>query len=199
MKVYERAKIGRCIAWTGDNFVFEYGDSEVIKFSKLNLFRSFEKAKEHVTADHADAKRIFGKYMLETTVARSLNGRTLALIQPKIIGRPLSSSDLEHESIRLQFTEFMNRYRDAVKAGHAGFDLIGLQGVLTTKMANIFVTPEHKLTFIDVLSLSVHSFYSLFRPFFWIMYSIGYVIQERILYAFQKKSIKYIHHGKNPA
>ncbi len=191
MEEYDRTKIGRCLAWFGDNFVYEYGDSEVIKFSKFNFLLGPEKALAKNIRDQAICKELFGKYYLPTRVARSRDAKWVALIQPKIIGSFLKPIHLEHADIRAQFTEFMGSYKEAQNLGHPTIDLIGGRGALSNTMTNIFITPNKSLIFFDALLFSLKEFPVPFRFLLWPLWALASVLQARTIKIFEKSLKKY--------
>lgn len=191
MEEYDRTKIGKCLAWFGDNFVYEYGDSEVIKFSKFNFLLGPKKALAKNIRDQTFCKELFGKYYLATKVVRSPDRRWVALIQPKIVGSFLKPIHLEHAGVRAQFTEFMHFYKESQNLGHSTIDLIGGRGALSNTMTNIFITPNKSLVFFDALLFSLKEFPVPFRFLLWPLWALASVLQARTVKIFEKHLKKY--------
>lgn len=165
MNSYDRTKIGKLIAWGGEHFVYDYDKDKIIKFSIIEFILGRKKAEEKANQDYSNAKKFFGKYLLETEVVNSPSGRYIALIQPKIVGHYLSKKDLEIGFVWQQFKEIMDGYFKMIKAGNVEVDLIGRPGAFNRCMANIFVTNDNKLLIIEATSIDIKYFFFL-KPFF---------------------------------
>lgn len=189
MGVYDRAKIGRCIAWIGDHFVYEYGPDQVIKFSKLDWFVDPERAARKGTHDYEICKRHFGDYILDTEIARSANGGRIAKIQRKIVGRPLRVSDLRTARVCEQFADILARY-DNFDADQEGLiDLIGQKGLWRGGLSNIFVTPDHRLVIIDATLFGEDRFAAFLRPLMYILLPLGRLLQAYRLQKFRRTMV----------
>ena len=185
METYDKGKIGRCIAWTGDHQVYEYDSAEVIKFSKFDYFLGFEKAKDKSLLDIELCRNFFGRYFLDTRVAISSKENRVALVQLKIVGRYLVPRDLKNETIKNQFIDIMHGYNHLVAAGHSPVDLIGGKGVLIRGMSNIFVTPNDRLYLFDATLLDSKDFPLLCRPFLSALFGLAIHMQTLIIRSFE--------------
>ena len=166
-KFYDKRKIGKLIAWGGDNFVYEYDDGQVIKFSIFSwMLGKHSQAK--VLRDYKICKQFFGDYILETEVVSSKNGRRIALVQPKITGRYLLEKDLADDFIYRQFQEITAVYQLLIKAGYAPIDLVGGRGAIMNRLSNIFVTPKKKLVIIDAMLVEFEGA-GIFSPIFFLL------------------------------
>ncbi|MBI3572142.1 hypothetical protein HY091_01235 [Candidatus Kaiserbacteria bacterium] len=155
MEVFDKEKIGKCIAWGGEHLVYDYGDTQVIKFSLFDLLIGLRLARIKTMHDLTICREFFSDYMLSTTLVSSSDGRRLAKLQPKITGRAIKKSDLQDKRIAQQFKEIIRAHQALVAQGYYGVDLIGGRGVLLARPTNIFLTVTGKLYLIDTLLLSV--------------------------------------------
>jgi hypothetical protein len=106
-EMYDSNKVGKCIAWSGDHYVYEYGQNEVIKFSKFDFFLGKQKALEKSSLDREVCAKYFGTNYLDTKILFSTLNHKVAIIQPKIQGKFLSIEDLSDTLIKEQFQEIM--------------------------------------------------------------------------------------------
>lgn len=188
---YDKTKIGRLVAWKGDHLVYEYNTDKEIKFSKFDFLMGYKKAKDKNIKDYDICKKFFGKYLLETELVTSQNGKRLALIQPKIFGHFLEIRDLQQEIIREQLKEILAGYYAMIKAGNIEIDLVGSGGILCRCMSNIFVTKENKLVIFDATLMDISGFPLLERPFFFLLAKFAKWRQDSNLKAFEKELAKF--------
>ncbi len=183
---YDTSKIGACLAWAGEDFVFTYGDDSVIKFSKFDLITSREKAQKRFIADFGRAKQYFGRYVLDTEMAVSPSIFHIAKIQRRIIeGRPLHMRDMQVETVRLQFKEILASF-DAISSQNVVIDLIGLKGVFFDGFSNIFITPTQDLIIIDVTLLGINRYPWPLRPLMYVPLIVFRAAQEYRLKRFRR-------------
>jgi hypothetical protein len=186
METYDLHKIGKCIAWTGDHSVYEYGKDRVIKFSKFDFFLGREKAKEKSVLDRNVCAKYFGINFLDTQIMLSPTGRKIALVQPKIQGTFLSQEDLDDKLIQHQFKEMMEGYRAMLGAGYPPVDLIGGTGAFVKKMGNIFVTSTRHLYLFDATLLDPKPFPFYCRPFIYSLFMFALKLQNQTIAEFEK-------------
>lgn len=164
MNHYDKNKIGRCISWGGDHFVYEYDKNKVIKFSVIEFIYGKD-GQARSMHDYSIAKKFFGKYLLETNFVKSQSDKYVASIQDKVIGHYLSKKDLIDDRIRQQFQEIMNCYDLLIRHNHPMIDLIGRGGAFRNFMSNIFVTADKSLVIIDATLLEFNGS-GIFKPIF---------------------------------
>ena len=152
METYDPTKIGRRIAWGRSHSVYHYGDSEVIRFPRVERWLKwllhdglvlFDRFKRDISI----CEQYLGDYFLTTRIVQGIEG-TLATIQPYIRGHYLSKRDLQDESIKLQFQDLVKRYESMLAAGYL-VDLIGQGGVLQRRLSNILVLSDDSLKLFD--------------------------------------------------
>ncbi len=149
---YDTKKIGRLIARGSEHIVYEYDSDKVLKYSILHYIIG-AKALARAEWEILTCKKYLGDFVLDTEIGVSNNGRHVAHIQPRIVGRPLMGCDLLDEKIRNDFTELMRRYDLLVHAEGVHVDLMGSDGVLSGGLTNIFVTVHNELRIIDATLL----------------------------------------------
>lgn len=184
METYDRSKIGKCISWIGDHMVYEYGDSSVIKFSKSDfLLGSIKKSAD----DYAICSSYFGKYILETKIVASPNGRYHASIQPKIAGTYLCPSHMADSAIRDQVREILAAYDRMIQDGKGEMDLIGYGGVFKNCFSNILIPDDHALTVIDasIMEMNGHYFNPLRHLFMYVIRPFALARQHRTIKKFR--------------
>jgi hypothetical protein len=165
MQVYDKAKIGRFLAFGGEHFVYEYEDDKVIKFSGLFFLAgknyAFNKAKE----DDYLCTKYFGNFYLATEIAVSQNNKYLAHIQLKIKGEPLQKRHLQDKAVFNQFLRVVKCNRSLEEGEMVSIDLLGRGGILKNNLSNIFVTNENELIIIDGTILSFEGILSYIPKF----------------------------------
>ncbi len=186
MGTYDKAKIGKCISWIGDHFVYEYGDDKVIKFSKFHYLLGKEKSTKKFLSDYAISKKYFGDYILETELLTSPDGKKLAVVQPKIKSHFLTRKDLSYEHIKTQFNEIVSIFDRMIKAEGPYIDLIGHEGVRHRCVGNIFVTPEKRLVIFDVLLFTPKDFSTVHGKILYLIFHSVRWLQSRKLKSFQQ-------------
>ena len=187
MNTYNRDNIGKLISWRGDHFVYEYGEDNVIKFSKFDFLLGFEKAQKIVPEEYTLCKQFFGEYILDSEIVVSDDQKRVALIQRKIVGHCLTRDDLRNEEIRRQFREIAERYSAMVKSGHSEIDLVGHEGVFrifNRCLGNILVTNTGKLVIYDVTSLNMSRFALFIRPLMYCLAKIFLPFQRSTIHRF---------------
>jgi len=183
---YDKKKIGKFIGWGGEHLVFNYGDSQVIKFS-LHVWLAGKKAVEKKQKDYETGRKYFTPYLLPTEILIWAKGKRAAEIQEKISCRFLKLADLKNDLIKKQFTDMMERYERMEKEIGAPFDLLGREGLFKFQpdfLSNVLITPEHKLTLIDFTLLEL-------KPS-WFDWPIWFLIQWA-----KKKQAKILRKFKN--
>jgi len=191
MPTYDKDKIGKMLAWRGDHFVYEYGENEVIKFSKFDYLLGFEKAKEVVPQEYETFKEFFGEYLVSCTVVLSPVGHRVAVIQPRLSGKNLQISDLQSDTVKIQCRDIIERYHRLVAAGHPAIDLMGHEGLFhfwDRCLGNILVTDDGKLRIFDAMSLELKRFAPFTRPFMALLFRLDRVVQKSVIRAFEKAS-----------
>ncbi len=148
MDVYDTEKVGKCIAWSGDHFVYEYDADSVIKFSKIEFVLGHV-GREKALRDYEVCKRYFGENVLPTEFLRFPTAPHMAKRQKKISGHSLTSADLKDGGVRTELQKIATAYHRMVSEGVAPLDLIGGHGIIFERLSNIFVTDDKKLYLID--------------------------------------------------
>ena len=161
---YDTKKIGKLIALGSEHIVYEYGSDKVLKYSILHYIIG-SKALARAEREIVICKKYLGEFLLDTEIGVSSNGRHVAHIQPKIIGRPLMVHDLVNEKVTAEFKELMSRYETLVQAEGVHIDLMGSDGVLSGGLTNIFITKENNLRIIDATLLDARGI-GIAAPFF---------------------------------
>jgi hypothetical protein len=183
---YDEAKVGKCIAWIGEHFVYEYGGDQVIKFSKFDAIVGLECARRRNEMYLKQFRTYLGQYFLTTELALSANGRRLASIQPRITGRRLQRRDLIHAKVRTQCADLLQRYQQMIDNGLPYFDLMGNEGLLYGGLGNVFVTNTGDLLTFDAMTFEVADFPRWIRPFLYTLLAFGRRVQDRRIAQFQK-------------
>ena len=193
MEIYEASKKGRLIAWAGDHFVYAYGKDEVIKFSKFDFFLGYERALKKAVDDYALCKKYFDEFLLDTRIVVSLDTKFVALIQKKISGTHLAARDLRKPDVLRNYRDLVERYHDMTAREHTFLDLIRQKGLWRGVVSNIFVTPDNQLLLFDATLFDVHEFPLWLRPFFFLLFVVGYCAQEITLWRFERHSNRQEH------
>jgi hypothetical protein len=157
MKIYDRNKIGKLIAFGSDHYVFEYENNKVIKFSILFYLlgkKVFKKTKH----DEDLCEKYFGKFLLKTELYISKNGKHLVQIQEKINGKGLEEKNLQNKIVKENFQEFINCYEKFKNETKLEIDLIGIKGIFLSNLSNIFLTEKNELLIIDATILHVEGY-----------------------------------------
>jgi RIO-like serine/threonine protein kinase len=149
---YDTKKIGKLIAWGSEHIVYEYDSDKVLKYSILHYIIG-AKALARAEREIMMCKKYLGEYVLDTEIGVSSNGRHVVHIQRRLSGQPLMVRDLGSEKVREDFKELMERYDALVHAEGVHLDLMGSDGVLSGRLANIFVTDDNELRIIDATLL----------------------------------------------
>lgn len=179
--------IGKLLAYKWDNYVYEYGNEQVIKFSKFFFFMWVKNAYKKAEFDLSTTKKYFWDYMLDTEIISLLQVSKIALVQQKIIGRKMHISDMNNAFLKKQFIDLMNRYEKLKQETAFDLDLIGGESRLWEYMGNIFVIDEKKLLIIDVTLLST-KWFRYMRPLIYILFSIAKYLQEKRITLFMNVS-----------
>jgi hypothetical protein len=148
MERYDRAKVGKLIAWSGDHFVYEYGTDDVLKTSNLEHVLGHV-GREKSQRDYELCLRYFGTFILPTTFLKSPKGEHIAKVQKRLAGHTLTKGDMSDERIRTQLKEVVVRYEMMKRDGHPPLDFIGTHGLFLPRICNIFLTDEGQLFLID--------------------------------------------------
>lgn len=149
MESYDRALIGKLLAWSGDHFVYAYGETQVIKFSKLEYLMG-EVGKRKALDDHRICSQFMGAYILPTTFVAIPNSVHMAKIQERIEGHAFGAEDAKDPELMRQLRDIIRIARE-METAHASppIDLIGGHGIFFRKLSNIFVRDNRKLIIID--------------------------------------------------
>lgn len=183
--------IGKLIAGKWDNYVYEYGDNHVIKFSRFNFFMGYKTAHQKVSYDLTTTKQFFWHYMLDTEIVDIPQANCIALVQNKIVGRPLHISDLQNEKIRTQFLDIVHRFNQLKDHTKDTLDLIGGNWLFWDHMGNIFVLHTNELVVIDVTLLNAKGFRYM-RPLISVLFFLAIQLQRRKMARFMKYSYQKI-------
>jgi len=179
MNEYDEGKIGKLLAWSGDNNVYEYDTDYVIKFSKFDHIMNTEDALNAKEMDFEIVSTYLKNFTVETEIVCDPGKKVYAFLQRRINGAPLRKDNLHDAQIRKQFAEFADGYKKALGAGHPPIDLLGGYGVRGTSLSNIFLTQDNTLVQIDYFTMDWRRFPAwsqvLLRPLF----ALGYRWQER--------------------
>jgi len=154
---YSKNKIKKFIGWGGEHLVFQYGDTQVIKFS-LHVFIAGKSAVDKIIEDYKIGKKYFNSYILDTEILPYKKGKRCVEIQEKINIRFLEKKDLQTDLIKQQFNDIMKRHNKMEKEIGVAFDLFGREGLFRIKpkvVGNILVTPDNKLVLIDFTVLNL--------------------------------------------
>jgi hypothetical protein len=149
---YDIKKIGKLIAWGSEHIVYEYDSDKVLKYSILHYIIG-AKALARAEREIMMCKKYLGEYVLDTEIGVSSNGRHVAHIQRRLFGHPLMVRDVTNEKVRENFKEMMERYDALVHVEGIHIDLMGSDGVLSGRLANIFVTNDNELRIVDATLL----------------------------------------------
>ena len=185
MDVYNETKIGKMVAWAGDHFIYEYGENEIIKFSKFDFLMGKKNALAKFYNDYNLCKQYFGNYILDTEICYSKNGRRIAKIQRRLTGHLLTLKDLDDEYIRSQLREILQSYDRMAQSKLPFIDLIGQKGVWKKCIGNIFVTADKKLVIFDATLFKVSEFRVWQRPIIFLLLQLGRQIQKYRLKQFR--------------
>ena len=150
METYDPAQVGKRIAWGRSHSVYRYGETEIIKFPKLERW-VWPKLRERIERDISVCQKYFGEYLLDTRIVQDKVSGQIATIQPYIVGHYLSKSDLADPELKRQFEDFLGRYDSMIRAGYGPVELIGQGGVLKRCLSNVMVLPDKKLRLYDAV------------------------------------------------
>jgi hypothetical protein len=153
MKTYQTNQIKSQIANKGDQCVFMYGESSVIKFSKLG--RIFAKrAQQRYREDYQICCEYFGYFIVPMESVQSPDQKKSAWIQPFITGEPLTKKYLSDSKIRQQFETILIANKKLKKNTNQVLDMIGLNGIIAGNFSNILVDKTQQLKIIDTTLFS---------------------------------------------
>ena len=187
VETYDRAKVGARVAWGRSHSVYRYGESEIIKFPRLeillkSLLGDGLTLPERFERDIAICEKYLGDIFLSTRIVMDAKGR-IATIQPYVTGRYLSKEDLKDATIKSRFEELVRRYKALQDAGYE-VDLIGHGGVFRRRLSNVFVLGDGSLKLVDATIIDMKKYDS-------IMYAIQ--LLGNLILKWQYSTLRYLY------
>ncbi|MBU2025249.1 MAG: hypothetical protein ABIC19_04715 [Patescibacteria group bacterium] len=143
---YQPQKIKKRLSVSGEHIVYEYGDSQVIKFPfgpiyKYNADDAIRKIKNEF--------QIIEKYFKDFIVPSHLHifkknqKKTYCIIQKKVAGRPLKPKDLAQGQLKSQFKKILEINRLMFETTKYTLEFFGVSGLffhgLNRWMENIWI------------------------------------------------------------
>src|SRR5207302_61885 len=106
---YDLKKIGKRITWGRSHSVYHYGESEIIKFPRLEKLLGALLV-DRLSRDISVCKKYFAGFFLDTRLVHAPDSEKLAVIQPYITGHYLSKEDMKNTVVQQEFKNLMERY-----------------------------------------------------------------------------------------
>lgn len=177
--VFDERLIGTRIAFLGDHRVYHYGGSSVIKFSQFDWCRTAEDLLGFYCDEVSALEVIFAEFYLATEVVSDRVGKRVGLVQPFVVGAPLTQRHLRDGSISSQLEELFFRLQRASTDGEY-IDLVGGgRNLFSALLGNVLVTEDDRLVIIDASILRTSDFAPWCRPFVSMVILLGNKIQTR--------------------
>jgi hypothetical protein len=149
---YEKKLMGDIIGMGGEHVVYEYGETQVIKFS-WHVFISGKTAVKKLIDDYAIGVSYFKDYLLPTRIEMWKDGREAAEFQERIQCRPFTQDDMRVRDLRAQLHDIFERHARMRAETGCTLDIFGLKGLIGVKphreISNIQVTDTGRLIILD--------------------------------------------------
>lgn len=174
----EPSLIGPRLAWLGDHVVYRYGDAHVVKFSHFDWCRNAPNLVSFYSIEIAILKQAFGSAYLETKVGYCSKRNQVALVQPFIVGSPLTRTHVQNPEVGRQVRSILSTLESTQRSGEYLDFVGGGANFFRASLGNVVVTPTNQVVILDATILRTSDFHWWCRSIVWCVIHSGRVIQQ---------------------
>lgn len=183
---FDQKKIGRHLPGWGDSKVFQYGNNQVIKFSKIVAPVIGEKYYDRIVNNQYNAVRHFKEMVVPIILIKHPQKPLRALLQQYINGEEFTKKSLKNKDIREQFYTIIKAHNDFKEEQKYPLDIMGHEGATKGILGNIIITKQGELKLFDTATVYDPRGYGVLNiityPLFW----IARIRQRHIVKKYQK-------------